>query len=85
MGKSLRAKVPRSSHAEFEPGPRRADPVAQLRSQDEARVPELLPIRYGWMAVSAFTYFREAALPMTSDLSRTRTPGVRIEPRTETR
>jgi uncharacterized protein (DUF2252 family) len=79
LGKSLRAKVPRGSHAEFEPGPTRPDPVAQLRSQDEARVPELLPIRYGRMSVSAFTYFRGAALPMASDLSRTPDTGLSVQ------
>lgn len=79
LGKSLRTKVSRASHAEFEPGPKRPDPIAQLRGQDEARVPELLPIRYGRMAVSAFTYFRGAALPMASDLSRTPDTGLQVQ------
>ena len=34
-------------------------------------MPELLPIRYGRMAVSAFTFFRGAALPMAADLAGT--------------
>jgi uncharacterized protein (DUF2252 family) len=68
-GKAARAEVPRSSHAEFVPRAHRPDPVALLETQAEVRVPELLPIRYGRMAVSAFTFFRGAALPMASDLA----------------
>jgi uncharacterized protein (DUF2252 family) len=71
QGKSARAAVPRSSHAEFAPGPHRPDPVALLERQAASRVPELLPIRYGRMAVSPFTFFRGAALPMASDLAGT--------------
>src|SRR5688572_20610392 len=70
-GRAARAEVPRSSHAEFAPGARRPDPVSVLESQAAARVPELVPIRYGRMAVSAFTYFRGAALPMANDLAST--------------
>ena len=33
------------------------------------RVPELVPIRYGRMAATPFTYYRGAALPMAADLS----------------
>jgi uncharacterized protein (DUF2252 family) len=68
-GKAARADVPRSSHAEFTPAARRPDPVTLLADQAASRVPELLPIRYGRMAVSAFTFFRGAALPMANDLA----------------
>jgi len=43
------------------------------------RVPELLPIRYGRMAVSAFTFFRGAALPMASDLAVTPRTGLFVQ------
>ena len=46
-GKLARSEVPRSSHAIFEPGPDRPDPIALLRRQAETRVPELVPLRYG--------------------------------------
>ncbi|WP_345602470.1 DUF2252 domain-containing protein [Pseudonocardia adelaidensis] len=71
--------MPRSSHAEFTPGALRPDPVSALESQAAARVPELLPIRYGRMAVSAFTYFRGAALPMASDLAGTPRTGFTVQ------
>jgi uncharacterized protein (DUF2252 family) len=78
-GKAARAEVSRSSHAEFIAGPDRADPLTLLREQDRTRVPELLPIRYGRMASSAFAFFRGAALPMASDLARTPRSGLNVQ------
>ena len=69
MGKAARREVPRESHAEFAPTAARPDPVALLESQGSARVPELLPIRYGRMAASPFAFFRGAALSMAADLA----------------
>jgi uncharacterized protein (DUF2252 family) len=70
-GKAARAEAPRSSQAVFEPAPKRADPVELLERQAATRVPELVPIRYGRMLLSPFTFYRGAALIMASDLSRT--------------
>jgi Uncharacterized protein conserved in bacteria (DUF2252) len=70
-GKAARAAVPRESHALFDPPPDRPDPVALLEQQALSRLPELVPIRYGRMLVSPFTYFRGAALSMASDLAST--------------
>jgi uncharacterized protein (DUF2252 family) len=78
-GKAARAEVPRSSHAEFTPGAQRPDPITLLESQAAARVPELVPIRYGRMAVSPFTFFRGAALPMASDLAGTPRTGLVVQ------
>lgn len=78
-GKAIRAEVPRSSHAEFPAGRQRPDPVTLLESQAESRVPELLPIRYGRMAVSPFTFFRGAALVMASDLAGTPSSGLTVQ------
>ena len=60
-GKSIRGEVPRSSHGAWEPAKDRRDPVAVLEAQAESRVPELVPIRYGRMLASPFTFFRGAA------------------------
>jgi uncharacterized protein (DUF2252 family) len=78
-GKEARAKVPRASHAAFEPQPDRPDPVALLESQAVTRVPELVPIRYGRMMVSPFTFYRGAALVMASDLSTTPRSGLNAQ------
>src|SRR5580693_2958272 len=63
-GKEARAEVPRDSHAVFDPPPDRPDPIGLLEEQAKSRVPELVPVRYGRMMVSPFTYYRGAALPM---------------------
>ena len=55
IGKLARSRAPRSSHADFRPTPDRPDPVSLLERQATTRVPELVPIRYGRMLVSAFT------------------------------
>ena len=68
-GRAARTDVPRSVHATWEPSAGRPDPVALLQEQGESRVPELVPIRYGRMLVSPFTFYRGAAYLMASDLS----------------
>jgi uncharacterized protein (DUF2252 family) len=78
-GKAARAEVPRSSHAIFEPMPSRADPVALLERQATTRVPELVPIRYGRMLVSPFTFYRGAAMIMAHDLGPTPRSGLTVQ------
>ena len=78
-GKAARAAVPRTSHAVFEPAPDRPDPVALLEEQAVSRVPELVPVRWGRMLVSPFTYYRGAALPMASDLATTPVSGLPVQ------
>ena len=75
-GKAARKAVPRSAHAEWAPAPDRPDPVALLEQQAAARVPELVPIRYGRMLVSPFTFYRGAAAIMAADLARTPDSGI---------
>ncbi|MER5466470.1 DUF2252 domain-containing protein [Streptomyces sp. NPDC002668] len=67
-GKAARDRVPRSSHALFEPPANRTDPVEIVDRQSAARVPELVPIRYGRMLESPFRFYRGAAAIMASDL-----------------
>ena len=67
-GKDARAVAPLESHAEFAPAGKR-DPVGLLLGQAKTRVPELVPVRHGRMLVSAFTFYRGAALPMAADLA----------------
>ena len=47
----------------------RRDPVELLEEQAASRVPELVPIRYGRMLVSPFTFYRGAAYLMAADLA----------------
>jgi len=78
-GKAARAATPRSSHAAFEPDSDRPDPIELLEGQAATRVTELVPIRYGRMAVSPLTFYRGAALLQASDLSRTPSSGITVQ------
>jgi uncharacterized protein (DUF2252 family) len=71
--------APRSSHGAFQPSAGRPDPVELLESQAQLRVPELVPIRYGRMLASPFTFYRGAALIMASDLAGTPTSGLPVQ------
>jgi uncharacterized protein (DUF2252 family) len=78
-GKAARSEAPRSAQAEWEPPAERADPVEILEAQASSRVPELVPIRYGRMAVSPFTFYRGAAAVMAADLAATTVSGPRVQ------
>jgi uncharacterized protein (DUF2252 family) len=78
-GRAARSDVPRSAHGEFVAAPHRPDPMSVLQAQDASRVPELVPIRYGRMAVSPFTFYRGAAAVMAADLSGTPVSGITVQ------
>ena len=78
-GKAARAEVPRTAHGKFEPSATRADPVELLERQARTRVPELVPIRYGRMLVSPFTFYRGAAMIMAHDLGATPRSGLTVQ------
>jgi uncharacterized protein (DUF2252 family) len=67
-GRAARSDVPRSSLAEVGT-PADRDPVAILAAQGEDRTQALLPIRYGRMLISPFSFFRGAAAVMAADLA----------------
>jgi uncharacterized protein (DUF2252 family) len=69
-GRAVRKTVPFDALAELDGAPD-VDPVTLLEEQSVGRVPELVPVRYGRMLVSPFTFYRGAALLMSSDLART--------------
>ncbi|MFN8216810.1 MAG: DUF2252 domain-containing protein [Solirubrobacterales bacterium] len=78
-GRAARSRAARSSHGEWSPGPGRQDPVAILARQAATRLPELVPIRYGRMAVSPFTFYRGAAAVMAADLASTPDSGLVVQ------
>ncbi|MCX5395409.1 DUF2252 domain-containing protein [Streptomyces sp. NBC_00102] len=75
-GKAARRRVPRSAHAEFDASARRFDPLTLLETQSAARVPELVPLRYGRMTESPFRFYRGAAGIMAADLAGTPDSGI---------
>jgi uncharacterized protein (DUF2252 family) len=79
VGAEARAAASLAQHAQFTPESDRADPVALLEEQAVSRVPELVPIRYGRMLVSPFTFYRGAAAVMAADLARTPVSGLTVQ------
>ncbi|NEA61816.1 DUF2252 domain-containing protein [Streptomyces sp. SID12488] len=71
LGRAARADAPRSAHADYQPSVKRPDPVDVIETQSAARVPELVPIRYGRMLESPFRFYRGAAAIMAGDLADT--------------
>jgi uncharacterized protein (DUF2252 family) len=78
-GKALRDSVPRESHARWEPPANRRDPIDLLKESNQDRLAELVPIRYGRMLPSPFTFLRGSAGLMASDLAGTPTTGLRVQ------
>jgi uncharacterized protein (DUF2252 family) len=68
-GRERRKLVPRKAHAGWKPAPDRPDPVALLRAQDADRQQDLVPIRWGRMSASPFTFYRGSAALMAADLA----------------
>ena len=78
-GRSLRVACPRESHAEFEPGEERSDPIELLMRSSEGRIEQLVPIRYGRMLASPFAFYRGAAAIMAADLAATPCTGIGVQ------
>jgi uncharacterized protein (DUF2252 family) len=78
-GRAARHLAPRSAHGDWEPAPGRPDPVEVLQAQAASRVQELVPIRYGCMLVSPFTFYRGAAAVMAADLASTPDTGIVVQ------
>jgi uncharacterized protein (DUF2252 family) len=78
-GEAARTLVPLSVHGEWQPSSDRPDPVRLLEEQGVSRVPELVPIRYGRMLVSPFTFYRGAAYLMASDLASAPRTGLSVQ------
>jgi uncharacterized protein (DUF2252 family) len=78
-GAAARARVPPAALGGWTAPADRPDPLALLLEQATTRVPSLVPIRHGRMAVSPFTFYRGAALPMAADLATTPASGVVVQ------
>ncbi len=77
-GRAARERAPRTSHSAVGSGEQR-DAVALLEEQAPSRLQELLPIRYGRMLVSPFTFFRGAAIVMAYDLGSAPRTGLTVQ------
>jgi hypothetical protein len=78
-GKRLRDHVSRDVHAVWRRTARTRDPITILRAADANRQPELVPLRYGRMLQSPFTFYRGSAGVMAADLAATPTTGIHVQ------
>ena len=78
-GKRLRDLVPRDAHAAWRAYAGRADPINILRAADANRQKQLVPLRYGRMLQSPFTFYRGSAGVMAADLAETPVIGIRVQ------
>jgi len=78
-GKLARKRMPRSSLEGWQPADDRPDPVGLLETQNEAREPDLVPVRHGRMMVSPFTFYRGGAKIMAADLARIPRAGLDVQ------
>jgi uncharacterized protein (DUF2252 family) len=73
-GRQARERVRRSDHSAI--GNVNRDPIALLEANSRGRVEALVPLRYGRMAVSPFTFFRGSAILQAHDLAGTPNTGI---------
>jgi uncharacterized protein (DUF2252 family) len=78
-GRAARRVTPRSSHGDWEPAADRPDPIAVLEAQAVTRIQELVPIRYGRMLLSPFSFYRGAAAVMAADLAGTQDSAIVVQ------
>ncbi len=78
MGKALREKMSRESHAHWKTLGNRPNPLDILRKTNEGRQEHLIPLRMGRMAVSPFAFLRGAAAVMAWDLAQIPVSGVQV-------
>ena len=76
---ALRKSMPRASHAQWKPSMRTGDPLDLLLATSRTRLPDLLPLRYGRMSHSPFTYMRGAAAMMAADVAAGPLTGIAVQ------
>lgn len=74
FGRAAREQAKRSLHAKV--GNVDRDPVELLQQNSAGRVEALVPLRYGRMSVSPFTFFRGSAILQAHDLAETVNTGI---------
>jgi uncharacterized protein (DUF2252 family) len=78
-GKQLRRQIAREIHSNWQPGDDRRDPVEILEASNFGRIPDLVPIRYGRMLRSPFTFLRGSAALMAADLASLPRTGISVQ------
>ncbi|SAK56119.1 hypothetical protein AWB82_02194 [Caballeronia glebae] len=76
-GRAGRERTPRAAHEAI--GDIDRDPIELLRISSKGRVDALIPLRYGRMLVSPFTFYRGSAIVQAHDLAATPDSGIAIQ------
>jgi uncharacterized protein (DUF2252 family) len=79
LGKKRRHQSPRAAHAVWKPAANRADPVELLEESNRLRLQHLVPIRYGRMLESPFSFLRGSPIVMAHDLAKTPVSGIPVQ------
>src|SRR5579871_5039905 len=77
VGRNARKNTPRSANSDI--GNIRRDPVRLLRESSRGRVESLVPLRYGRMLASPFTFYRGSAIIQAHDLAKTANSGFHFQ------
>jgi uncharacterized protein (DUF2252 family) len=78
-GESLLEGMPHSSHAVWKPPRKHRDPIDILEESNRYRLPSLVPVRYGRMLRSPFTFLRGSSGLMAYDLATTPNTGIQVQ------
>jgi hypothetical protein len=78
-GRVLRDQTAHVLHGKWKRDKSAVDPIAILQASDKGRIETLLPIRYGRMLQSPFTFYRGSAAVMAADLAKTPASGLRVQ------
>ncbi|MCY1395218.1 hypothetical protein D3C76_429430 [compost metagenome] len=78
-GEQIRERLPHSVHGEWKPPGKHRDPIERLEESNRYRLPNLVPLRYGRMLRSPFTFLRGSAGLMAHDLATTPTTGIEVQ------
>jgi uncharacterized protein (DUF2252 family) len=78
-GKALRKQLKRSDLGQYLRKENREDPIAILEAQAKTRQQDLVPIRYGRMLNSPFSFLRGAAAIMIRDIAPAPTTGLTVQ------
>lgn len=78
-GERIRESLPHSSHAVWKPPRKHRNPIDLLEASNRYRLPSLVPVRYGRMLRSPFTFLRGSAGLMVHDLASLPNTGIRVQ------
>ena len=78
-GRAARKRARRGGLGDWDEAGRGHDPLGTILAQNEARVPELVPVRHHRMAASPWNYFRGAAAVMAADLASQPDSGLTVQ------